>query len=84
MATHGPRRRRDASESGVIWLHNAGTEADPQWQRGEISGKTTAAGIKFDNLIWHDIDKDGDLDLVTSEQLVGGIGLGVIWYENPL
>ncbi len=71
-------------KSGVIWLHNAGTEADPQWQRGEISGKTTAAGIKFDNLIWHDIDKDGDLDLVTSEQLVGGIGLGVIWYENPL
>jgi len=73
-----------SGKSGVIWLHNAGTEADPVWQRGEISGKTAASGIKFDNLIWHDIDGDGDLDVVTSEQLVDGLGLGVIWYENPL
>jgi hypothetical protein len=44
-------------------------------------------GIKFDNLVWYDIDNDGDLDAVTSEQHEPnppGPGLGVIWYENPL
>jgi len=78
-------------KSGVIWLHNAGTQAAPVWERGEISGKDVGDGIKFDNVIWYDIDGDGDLDAITSEQnepLAGqpgvGPGLGVVWYENPM
>jgi hypothetical protein len=77
--------------SGVIWLHNTGTAAAPVWERGEISGNQNGDGIKFDNLVWYDIDNDGDLDAVTSEQhepnrpgSSPGPGLGVIWYENPL
>jgi FG-GAP-like repeat len=81
----------DDGRSGVIWLHNAGTAAAPVWERGEISGNGPGDGIKFDNLVWYDIDNDGDLDAVTSEQHEpdpppppAGPGLGVIWYENPL
>lgn len=73
--------------SGVIWLHNTGTAAAPVWERGEISGNQNGDGIKFDNLVWYDIDNDGDLDAVTSEQHEPnppGPGLGVVWYENPL
>jgi hypothetical protein len=74
--------------SGIIWLHNAGTAAAPVWERGEIGGIANGNGIKFDNLVWSDIDEDGDLDAVTSEQHEPappqGPGLGVIWYENPL
>jgi hypothetical protein len=80
--------------SGVVWLQNTGTAAAPVWQRGEISGSGPGDGIKFDNLVWYDMDGDGDLDAVTSEQHEGpqepdpvppaGPGLGIIWYENPL
>ena len=59
------------------------------WDRGEISGDAIGDGVKFDNLIWYDIDEDGDLDVITTEQnepMVDGPGpgLGVIWYENPM
>jgi hypothetical protein len=30
-----------------------------------------------------DMDGDSDLDLLTDEEVYGGEGLGVIWYENP-
>lgn len=30
-----------------------------------------------------DMDGDGDMDLLTDEEVYGGDGLGVIWYENP-
>lgn len=42
-----------------------------------ISGK---AGTKFDRLELVDLDGDGDLDVLTTEEKEG---LGVIWYENP-
>jgi hypothetical protein len=29
------------------------------------------------------LDGDGDLDVLTTEESQDGIGLGVIWYENP-
>jgi hypothetical protein len=76
--------------SGVIWLQNTGTPDASVWERGEISGSADGDGIKFDNVVWYDIDNDGDLDAVTSEQHEGpnpnvlGPGLGVIWFENPL
>jgi hypothetical protein len=50
-------------------------------------------GIKFDDLRMADIDGDGDLDLITTEEngratgLFGywrSRGLGVVWFENPL
>ena len=76
------------SLSGLVWLENSGTPTSPTWTTHEIGG--TAAGIKYDNLVWADIDGDTDLDAVTSEQHEDptppfglNTGLGVIWYENP-
>ena len=37
------------------------------------------AGVKFDLAQLADLDGDGDLDLVTTEEVEG---LGVVWYEN--
>lgn len=62
-----------STRSGVYWLRNTGTG----WSRGEISGPE---GSKFDNLILVDMDGDGDLDVLDSEQVDQ---LGVIWFENP-
>ena len=66
------------TRSGVVWLRYGAAG----WERGEISGEL---GIKYDNVLATDLDFDGDLDLVTSEQNYpgDGPGLGVIWYENP-
>lgn len=58
--------------SGVSWF--AGGAA---WARTEVSGEP---GAKFDNVVLSDVDADGDLDAVTTEQLDG---LGVVWFENP-
>jgi hypothetical protein len=47
------------------------------WQSRTISG---LEGIKFDRIELIDLDEDGDLDLLTTEEVTP---LGVIWYENP-
>jgi hypothetical protein len=70
----------DNAISGVVWLRA------PNWDRGEISG---VPGSKYDNVVLDDIDGDGDLDVVTSEQNGNSNAdpsgrLGVVWYENPL
>ena len=50
----------------------------------------TRKGIKHDKLMLDDLDGDGDLDIVTTEESGNtGLyfidrGLGLIWYENPL
>jgi len=36
--------------------------------------------VKFDRIECLDLDNDGDLDVMTSEERQG---LGVVWYENP-
>lgn len=49
----------------------------------------THKGIKHDNLLLHDLDGDGDLDVITTEEngntwmYLFDRGLGLIWYENP-
>ncbi|MEX2513058.1 MAG: FG-GAP and VCBS repeat-containing protein [Cyclobacteriaceae bacterium] len=50
----------------------------------DISG---LPGVKYDFLLLIDMDGDGDLDILTSEETSEEgtkRGLGVIWYENPL
>lgn len=63
--------------SGLRWLSHTGDPADGDWQSHEIAG---SEGVKFDRLVPHDLDGDGDLDIITCEEATG---LGVIWYENP-
>jgi len=42
-------------------------------------------GIKPDNLRLADVDADGDLDVITTEENSGkhARGLGLVWFENP-
>ena len=44
-------------------------------------------GIKFDLSLLVDVDRDGDLDVLNTEEhdnaAGGNPGLGVVWYENP-
>jgi hypothetical protein len=76
----------DPNLSGLVWLRRSGTAALPAFQRGEIAGTADGTGIKFDNIVWTDVNGDGFPDAVTSEQHepdATGPGLGLIWYENP-
>ncbi len=66
---------------GVTWYDAGGTPTSPGWQIHNVSGPR---GIKFDRIELHDLDGDGDLDAITTEEKVDHErGLGVIWYENP-
>ncbi len=47
------------------------------WELTSISG---VDGVKHDIAELIDLDGDGDLDLLTCEEVTN---LGVIWYENP-
>jgi hypothetical protein len=66
--------------SGVVWMSCRGTPADGKWDVHEISG---LEGIKFDLIGLFDLDGDGDLDVISTEEQTSGRGLGVVWYENP-
>lgn len=75
--------------SGLIWLKRAGASfLGATYERGEVSGLLDLdSDVKFDNIVALDVDGDGDLDIVTSEQHIPagtGPGLGVVWLENPL
>jgi hypothetical protein len=62
---------------GVFWLSGADTSGVPFSAARAISG---LEGTKFDLVVLHDMDADGDLDVLTCEEKEN---LGVIWYENP-
>jgi hypothetical protein len=48
------------------------------WRAFPVSG---SPGVKYDLVEVADLDKDGDLDIITCEETTN---LGVIWFENPL
>lgn len=64
--------------AGVGWLPAARILAGEAAAARLISGP---AGEKFDLAELLDLDGDGDLDILTTEE---GDGLGVVWYANPL
>ncbi|MEM7369531.1 MAG: VCBS repeat-containing protein [Bacteroidota bacterium] len=68
-------------KSGVLW--STYDENKESWVHHDVSG---LMGIKYDFASLIDMDGDGDLDILTSEEANNsqqGPGLGVIWYENP-
>lgn len=54
---------------------------DPRRWRVELIANTV--GIKPDRAELADLDLDGDLDIVSCEELHQGRGVGVFWLENP-
>jgi len=72
-----------APAEGLMWLSREvpGIDSRPQdwrWTAHRLSGPD---GIKHDLVALVDLDGDGDLDAMTSEEVKD---LGVIWYENPI
>jgi hypothetical protein len=73
---HGDRR-------GIVWLRFRDSPFQPEWDAFDVSGPE---GVKFDLNLLLDVDADGDLDIINTEEsnnAAGGKpGLGVVWYEN--
>lgn len=59
------------TRSGVVWYSPRNKTFH------DISGPE---GVKYDLMELLDLDADGDLDVVTTEE---NAGLGLVWYENP-
>lgn len=62
---------------GLGQFRNQGANLSGPWKTETISG---VDGVKHDLVEAIDLDGDGDLDLLTCEEVRN---LGVIWYENP-
>jgi hypothetical protein len=69
-SAHAPRH-------GLMWLSSEGPPHAGSWTAHELSG---IDGVKHDLIAVVDLDDDGDLDAITTEEAKN---LGVIWYENP-
>jgi len=67
----------DRDKPGVTWAERSGELPGASWRAHDISGEE---GKKFDLIRLLDLDRDGDLDVVTCEERDN---LGVFWYENP-
>lgn len=61
----------------VAWQEFEKSPTEKSWTAHDIGGTT---GAKFDLIELIDLDGDGDLDVVTCEEVAN---LGVFWYENP-
>lgn len=70
-------RPTSTEQPAVFMLTHNGNPFGGQWTVTDIGGPD---GSKFDLIEAVDLDGDGDLDLITCEE-VGN--LGVFWYENP-
>ncbi len=64
-------------KTGVFWMSYVDSPTSGVWTRNVIND---TRGRKFDIIQLFDIDGDGDLDVMTTEEAEE---LGVIWYENP-
>ncbi len=62
------------NKHAIFWLDGA---PGAHWAPTDISG---LEGTKFDRVEPLDVDADGDLDFISSEEVEK---LGVFWYENP-
>jgi hypothetical protein len=68
----------DSPGTGIVWTPLAVTPNDVRSRSWRWL--SDMAGQKFDLLQLVDVDEDGDLDVITTEEREG---LGTIWYENP-
>jgi hypothetical protein len=68
------------STSGLVWMSSLAASETSRWQTHEISGMAGQRGLKLDDIQLLDLDADGDLDVLSTEERTG---LGVVWFENP-
>lgn len=68
---------------GLIWMTHGGDPLGGTWTAFPIAGPE---GEKFDRIVALDVDGDGDLDLITTDEdeSLDENGLGVVLYLNPL
>jgi hypothetical protein len=66
-----------ATRQGLMRLSSPNPRQAGSWTAHELSG---VDGVKHDLIALVDLDGDGDLDILTTEEVHN---LGVIWYENP-
>lgn len=74
---HSANTYGDRLKPGVAWLKCEGTPLSGPWKQVDISRDE---GVKFDLVPLYDVDGDGDLDVITTEERDN---FGVVWYENP-
>ncbi len=72
---------KEQGKHSVVWATFQNDPMNGKWEFHKISG---LKGRKFDLVNLVDVDGDGDLDVVTTDENEEGNGLGVVWYENPL
>ena len=69
---------------GIVWLRYRHSPFEPAWDAFDVSGPQ---GVKFDLNLLLDVDADGDLDILKTEENDNAAGsnpgLGLVWYENP-
>jgi hypothetical protein len=67
---------------GMVWAEHDGDPVNGAWTYHSISGPE---GEKFDRIVAMDVDGDGDLDLISTDEdeSLTENGLGVMLYENP-
>ena len=74
----------DPPKQGTFWIQQVADQPFEKWRPRGMAGSD---GIKFDRIELIDLDRDGDLDVLTCEErhvvYEGKRGLGVFWYENP-
>jgi hypothetical protein len=83
-------------KAAVFWMRFTGdrptadnwTTHPIKWGDG-FNGGHVFVGEKWDQFLFHDIDRDGDLDIVANVEEFHGRGpgekvyLAVVWFENP-
>jgi hypothetical protein len=65
---------------GAFWLSYRDRPTDAEWIAHPISAGDDPQGLKLDRAELLDLDGDGDLDMITTEERSR---FGVIWWENP-
>jgi hypothetical protein len=77
--------RKPGDRRGIVWLRFKASPFQAEWDVFDVTGPE---GVNFDRNLLLDVDGDGDLDIVNTEEHdnAAGVqgGLGVVWYENPI